>query len=161
MKAISLHNPYASLIAHDLKHWETRPMRTHHRGPLAICAARVNAMAHHIPTGDQSNPWRYAEMQIGCPLSTLPGGVVVAVVDVVDCIPSREWVRRHVSRMMSHGFIRELAYGDFAAGRFAWKLDNLRKIERPIPVKGQQGMFNLSPEVEALVLEQIGEAVAA
>jgi hypothetical protein len=158
MKSISLHQPYASLIAHDLKHWETRPMRTHHRGPLAICAALRNVMKDFNPV-EPSSPWHYARIYMG--LSDLPAGAVVAVVDVVDCLPTREWVRRYVSRFSPPAIDRELAYGDFSAGRFAWKLENLRMIERPVSVKGQQGMFNLPPEVEALVIEQIGEAVAA
>lgn len=40
MKALSLHQPWASAIALGLKHLETRSWATSYRGPLAIHAAR-------------------------------------------------------------------------------------------------------------------------
>lgn len=38
MKAISIHQPYAGLIATGAKTIETRPWATKHRGPLVICS---------------------------------------------------------------------------------------------------------------------------
>lgn len=40
MKAITLNQPYASLIAAGIKTIETRRWRTNHRGPLLICAGK-------------------------------------------------------------------------------------------------------------------------
>ena len=39
MKALTLYEPYATLVALNLKKIETRGWRTNYRGPLAIHAA--------------------------------------------------------------------------------------------------------------------------
>ena len=41
IKAVSLWQPWASLVACGVKHHETRHWTTNYRGALAICAARV------------------------------------------------------------------------------------------------------------------------
>jgi ASCH domain-containing protein len=40
MKALSVREPWASMIASGQKTIEVRSRRTHYRGPLAICASR-------------------------------------------------------------------------------------------------------------------------
>jgi hypothetical protein len=40
MKALSIHQPWASLIVHGIKTVENRKWRTNHRGPLLIHAGR-------------------------------------------------------------------------------------------------------------------------
>ncbi|CCQ65412.1 hypothetical protein CWATWH0402_4143 [Crocosphaera watsonii WH 0402] len=54
IKAISLHQPYASLIAMGLKKFETRSWSTNYRGKLVICAAKK------IPFNSSRTmrPWR-------------------------------------------------------------------------------------------------------
>jgi hypothetical protein len=66
MKAMSLHQPWASLIATGKKTIETRKHRTHHRGPLLICSTK--------------RP--YAPYRGG-----YPTGVAVCIVEVLDCRP--------------------------------------------------------------------------
>jgi len=48
MKAISLHEPYASLIMVKAKTIETRGWRTHYRGPLLICASKRRVISEII-----------------------------------------------------------------------------------------------------------------
>ncbi len=64
MKALSLHQPYASLVGHGLKTVETRRWSTRHRGELLICASKA---------GNASDG--------------LARGVAVCIVRVVDCRP--------------------------------------------------------------------------
>ncbi|MCK9325042.1 MAG: ASCH domain-containing protein [Bacteroidales bacterium] len=40
MKALSVKNPWADMIAQGLKTIEVRSRRTHHRGPLLICTSK-------------------------------------------------------------------------------------------------------------------------
>ncbi len=49
MKALSLHQPWASLIAEGVKTIETRSRATRYRGPLAIHAAKHRPPLMHIP----------------------------------------------------------------------------------------------------------------
>lgn len=130
MKAISLHQPWATLIAIGAKQWETRSWDTHYRGLLAIHAAKRKV-----------NPWEVDATinpvlaAAGYPtLDSVPLGCIVCVVDLVDVLYTQEAAKT--------GYFRdaEYAYGNFAAFRFAWRLDNVRVIDN-IPAKGSQGFW--------------------
>lgn len=69
MKAISLHQPWANLVAHGKKTLETRVWRTKHRGPILICST---LSVDKTVTG-------------GWPL--VPLGCAVAVAEIVDARP--------------------------------------------------------------------------
>jgi hypothetical protein len=64
MKALSVKQPWASLIATGRKTVELRSWSTTHRGPLLICASRSPAY------------------------DDLPTGAALAIVEVVDCRPA-------------------------------------------------------------------------
>lgn len=68
MKALSVRQPWASLIAAGVKTIELRSWRTRHRGPLVIVASTIPACA----------------AARGC-----PRGVTVALVDLLDVRPAR------------------------------------------------------------------------
>jgi ASCH domain-containing protein len=69
VKAISIRQPWASLIASGHKTIETRTWPTPYRGDLLICAARNPAP--------------------GCNTTDLPTGVALAIVRLVDSRPMR------------------------------------------------------------------------
>ena len=68
MKAISLRQPFANMIAEGVKTIETRKWTTSHRGRLAICASKSKKPY----LGLHPEP---------------PYGAIVAVVTLVDCFP--------------------------------------------------------------------------
>ena len=94
MKAITIFQPWASLIALGVKTIETRSWKTNYRGPLAIHAAKTTneleflAGANHRTTAEQ------AIVDALRPYFTkwddLPLGSVVAVANLADCIPMYE-----------------------------------------------------------------------
>src|SRR3954465_15003105 len=75
----SLCQPFASMVAGLIPGWEktieTRVWPTKHRGPLLICAGK--------------RPWPAPEGYWGPPVRSLPRGVALCVVDVLDCHPMR------------------------------------------------------------------------
>jgi hypothetical protein len=92
--AITLWQPWASLVACGAKQWETRGWRTSHRGPLRIHAAKVerpeeaalvalpaihDALWPHLGFDRRPMPTSVRER--------LPRGAIVATVNVVDCCP--------------------------------------------------------------------------
>ena len=89
MKALTLHQPWASLIAVGVKTIETRSWSTKHRGPIAI-----HAGARPPEIGLRLGKWRtlIAENE---PCIQIPGnfahpmplGAVVATAVLVDCVP--------------------------------------------------------------------------
>lgn len=128
MKAISLWQPWASLIAVGLKTYETRSWSTKHRGPLLICSAKKEPYEDDLILWESKHP--------------LPLGKALCVVDLVDCLPTEEIT----SSQIVDGDWR---YGDFSPGRFAWKLENVRAFKEPFPVRGAQGLFEVD---DALIM---------
>ena len=167
MKALTLHQPWASLIALGIKTIETRSWSTTHRGSIAIHAAK-----RHPKIGDMrtvvDNPsawdrWRDAGLAPS-QIDVHPGplGAVVATARLVDCIPMVEStaarpglppllvVRPTTLEFWAHGAIgvptldvtHQRPYGDFAPGRWAWLLDDIEPLDEPVPARGHQGLWN-------------------
>lgn len=99
MKALTLHQPWASLIAVGVKRIETRSWSTSYRGPLAIhagltyCAlihdddpeGRLWSSGSHVliePKVGNEETWKH-----GNPFHRVPLGAVVATCDLVDVVP--------------------------------------------------------------------------
>jgi len=133
MKALTIWQPWASLLALQMKRYETRSWSTDYRGQLAIHAAKgfqksQRAMFECWPVYDY-----FKQNGIEYP-GQLPLGAVIAVCDLVECI------------RITHAFVAtqpkaERQLGDFTLGRYAWRLTNVTRIE-PVYVRGQQGLWN-------------------
>ena len=127
MKALSVTQPWATLIATGQKQIETRSWGTRYRGPLYIHAAkRFPAYAKTFALEVYGNP-------VGLP--TLPLGAIVAMAYLSDVRPTEE--------MLPVVTALEAKYGDFSPGRYAWILTNLVQIE-PFPCKGALGLFEIA-----------------
>jgi hypothetical protein len=126
VKALSLWQPWASLVAAGLKQYETRSWATPYRGLLAIHAAK------RPPDGDVSDLLR--PVQAGRVAQPLPLGAVVCVVDLVDVVPATE-ARKTISEL-------EYSVRDYSPGRWAWKLELVHVFEIPVPARGAQGLWD-------------------
>lgn len=141
MKALTLWQPWASLMALGLKRIETRGWSTPHRGPLAIHASsRLSG-----PVGSRLEfPGIVAERvkggmllrRDGHPPLELPLGAVVAIVSVYDVLPT-DSPRLHPDR--------DLPFGDYTPGRWAWQTANLDPLPDPVPVAGHQQLWEWTP----------------
>src|SRR5262245_48373249 len=130
MKAITLYQPWATLIAIGAKTFETRPWRTEYRGPLAIHAGKTHDYSIYTDNvflralGDGGYSYVY-ELPLGC---------IVATCELVSCmrITPKTWegISRH-----------DLAFGNWEPGRFAWELRKVQKLETPIPARGAMGLW--------------------
>ena len=133
MKALSLWQPWASFVAEGHKTIETRSWSTRYRGELLICAAKK--------TGSKLRGERvFLEEALGVKLvdKKIPLGQAVAIVDLVDC-------RSITYTLIDSISPKEYVLGNYEIGRYAWILENIRKIE-PFPVIGRQGLFNVNIE---------------
>lgn len=145
VKAISLWQPWASLMATGAKRIETRSWATKYRGPLAIHAAKrcvQNELIHYLGMWDFQGglaPLVGKPLDLtfkswpGVKIKHLPFGAVVAVCELVDCVPAEKLTLEQV--------IIEKHFGDFTPGRFAWLTENMRPLPEPIPAKGMQGLW--------------------
>jgi hypothetical protein len=131
MRALSLWQPHAQAIALGIKPYETRHWPTDYRGPLVIHAAKKV-----FRYADDPNYYLQVRTRMNAAnfdLQYLDYGRALCVVAVVDCIPTEKLYLEE-----PWGF-----WGDFTAGRYAFKLENVRKITPPLFVAGRQKFFNI------------------
>lgn len=137
MKAITIHQPYASLIAMGLKQYETRHWETRYRGKIAIHAGKKNLCVSPFQTthlfGTMSKPVYEKLQPVILEGRDLPVGAIVAIADLTDCIKMSEKVICSMPEL-------EQKVGHWDINRFAWKLENVQAIE-PTAWKGAQGLW--------------------
>jgi hypothetical protein len=146
MKALSLWQPWASAVSLGHKRFETRSWTTSYRGPLAIHAAKT------FPR--EAKEFAMTERALGrCP-ARLPFGCIVATVDLTDIVRTEDvaWIREGI---MPPEMAIERLYGDYSPGRFAWTMDNVRALEKPIWYPGRQGLFEI-PDALLVARGQLG-----
>lgn len=174
MKALTLRQPWASLVALGVKTIETRSWSTRYRGRLLIHAGArpigtgalylgdgktgwTNVTGEPIANGEQAMSGGIDRLLV-CPL-----GAIVASCELVDVVP------------MVDGLVSGTGVTwDIEPGRYAWLLDDIqpttercpwcrgrgswppltRQVCRvcaarrgcdPIPAKGRQGLWNWTP----------------
>jgi ASCH domain. len=143
MKALSLIQPWATLIAVGAKRVETRAWSTDYRGALAIHASKWLTQAgrvlnHDVPECCQGEPFCSALTQGGIErIADLPSGAIVAVARLVGVRPT--------ATFDVDGYERE--FGDYYPGRYAWCLDDVRQLPVPIPYRGARGLWELPDDV--------------
>lgn len=159
MRALSLRQypfPYASLIAYGLKENETRSLHffTQYRGLLAIHATRTKRRVDISSLKDLVEPLtgkaaRLALMNGQILMDYLPYGKIVAVAELTDCLVM-------TPELIKKQSLLELAVGWWSPGRVALKLENVRKLDEPIPIKrGWESWGQTSPEIDELITAQI------
>lgn len=160
MRAISLWEPWASLIRTGAKTIETRSWSTPYRGPLLICAAKGG-----LPRKEVAGWLSLWEFQHG--LAPLLGkddpsvaerpsitvdhllfGKAVAIVELVDCRPTVDLSDEEIGN--------DRPFGDFTPGRFAWFLKMVRNDFVPFPITGSQGFFEIG---EAWIFQHMPNVV--
>jgi hypothetical protein len=154
MKAISLWQPWASLVAIGAKRIETRSWPTDHRGPIAI-----HAVTKTPPVGMQmaeEEPFWSALRAHQLHHLNLPAGAVVATARLVavlrircDSAGERPYVEPLFATVDLQPWLdargriprAEYPFGDYTARRYAWFLDHVNRVDPPIPARGRQGLW--------------------
>lgn len=173
IKALSLWQPWASLITYDAKQIETRTWRA----PQRLIGLRGFAVAIHatarFPREAQylclEEPFRTVLSGAGHPEPerTLPRGAVVAIAVVRDCVYTDDLLEFGIPQPLDPATLRraagrqkvsaqEQAFGDFSMGRWGWVLDQVRPLPEPYSCKGAQGLWSLDIPEEWLALPVIG-----
>lgn len=126
MRALSVVQPWASLLAEGLKEFETRSWGTSYHGEIAIHASKT------APPKD---------VHVGSSIAQ-PRGVIIAVATLYRC-----YLTQNVEGISD--FERE--WGDWTPGRWAWALQDVRKLTKPVPANGALGLWDVPSDVEAAV----------
>jgi len=141
MKAISLYQPWASLMALGHKRIETRSWATSYRGPLAIHAAKKLVMP-------DDPEFREALEKLGLianwdgkncswPKGDFPRGAIVGVCNLHSCVPVG------LGPILEN---YERLFGDYSPGRYLWLTTDMKKLNNPIPCIGRQGFWDWNEE---------------
>lgn len=158
MKAITLTQPWATLVAIGAKMLETRSWTISYRGfPLAIHAAKGLGPGGRRAYFDQC--YRAPFLQALEPAMTTTREIAGDVIPHVnpDILPRGAivavcWLHSiyRITEQGVEGFnpqppANEIAFGDYSPGRFAWLLTNVRALPEPISAKGQLGLWEWQP----------------
>ncbi len=135
MKALSLWQPWASLIVEGHKRIETRgwPASKHVIGQrIAIAATKTVQRAGRETFNSDVFQRHYRET--GLPhLSELPHAAVLGTAVLAACEPIDQEVVNRITPA-------EFFFGHYAIGRWAWHLEQIERFD-PIPVRGAQGLW--------------------
>ena len=128
MKCISIKQPWATLIILHGKDVENRTWGTNYTGPLLI---------HSSKTYDHDGDMYLHSMGIFRDISAflpseLPSGAIIGKVELIGC-----WQRPFLRKEPSRWFF----------GPWGWILENPVAFKKPIPYKGQLGIFDAPDDV--------------
>lgn len=136
MKAISLLQPWASLLIMGVKTIETRSWQTAYRGSLLIHASKgkkgnvlckQGVLREHIPD-----------------FTALPFGAIIGTATLQDIVPV-EMLHLPVAAIAART-LEEKAFGDDTRGRYAWLFTNPLPLEAPIYIGGSLGLWDYHPQ---------------
>ena len=114
MKALSLLQPWATLVVTGIKHIETRSWSTRYRGPLLIHASKGKSGKIFA---DEPRFKRYIP-----DFSQLPFGYIIGRVMLIDIIKIDTATLSASDKLFNGLRPEEKAFGDYKEGRYAWIL---------------------------------------
>jgi hypothetical protein len=133
LKALTIHQPKASLIVYGQKRVELRTWRTLHRGPIAIHAS--GRLVRGLSIAES-----YALAEAGLEADDLALGALVGTVVVRDCLPVSEIGKTALGEL-------ERGLGDFTLDRYGWLLDAPVAFTEPVPALGARNLWDVDDEL--------------
>lgn len=134
MKALTLTEPFASLVAMQQKRVETRSWSTDYRGPLAIHAAKGYPKWAKETAEEFSD---FLQYETGSWDAEITRGRILCIVELVD-VRRTESARLHVPG-------KEYRFGDYGDGRFAWYLRYVSPVIGKPLVRGALSLWEWNP----------------
>ena len=163
LRALTLTQPWASLMAAGAKRIETRSWPTAYRGPVAIHAAKrfppeARALCAYEP---------FHRALAGAAADDLPRGAIVAVGTLVEVVSTTDLDWRQMQAVVCasddppDAFLREFIFGNYMPGRYAWLFKNVVALPEPVVCPGRLGMWAVPETVGIHVTARLLIAVAA
>jgi hypothetical protein len=132
IRVITLWEVWASLMAVGAKKLETRSWAVKYRGPIGIHAAghwtaeqadyfTIDPYRSALAAGGINSE---ADLHLGC----------VLTIGILKKIYRTEEVRPRLT-------VEEEAFGNYEAGRYAWNIEVVYQLPKPIPARGARGLW--------------------
>lgn len=161
MKALSLTQPWASLVAIGAKRYETRSWRTTFRGQLAIAAAKKFPM----DCRELARESPFEEVLAGAGLTLLHlkdlCGSILCVVDADGCVATpieNALIDQRFPTIPASWPApaeHEVDFGDYSPQRYAWPLADVFRLPEPVPASGALGLWDVPDDIADKVYAQL------
>lgn len=148
MHIITLWEPWATLMALNIKTVETRHWGTKYRGLLAIHAAKRPIDADGIYTlARVSDLLGYDTEKRIALLDLAKGqlGTIKAIARLSDC-------QRMTPKIIDQQTELERLCGNWQPDRYAWICTDIKGLEEPIPYRGSQGLSEVTDAATLLAI---------
>lgn len=123
MKALTIKEPWATLIVDGYKKYEFRSWKTNYRGKILI---------HAGMSLEKDMIEKFKDYNLNC-----IKGAIIGEAKLVACILVDEKFNKNIQEIDS------IVYGSSNHVRtYAWKLENVIKYDKPINIKGKLGLWN-------------------
>jgi len=123
MKVLTVREPWATLIIEGYKEYEFRSWKTNYRGKILIHAGKTLEK-------DMSKRFEKYNLKYNC-------GCILGEAIITDCILVDEKLSDELNKRNS------IVYENSNHKEtYAWKLENIKKYDKPIPCKGKLGLWN-------------------
>ena len=126
MRVLSIKEPFATLIKDGVKRIETRSWKTNYRGELYIHASLTKT--------DITDRHELLELVKD---KTFSYGYIICKCDLKDCIYMS---KEYIENIKKYNY-QEYICGHFEIGRYAWILENIEILDKPIKAKGKLGIW--------------------
>lgn len=127
MKAITILEPWATLIVEGKKTIETRNWDTNYRGKILI---------HSSKTLMRSSDY-YSYVSCFVDSKEFHRGCIIGEVELYDIVP----VTKELVEAVSKTNYINLITSEFSTCQYAWLLRNAKIYDKPIPIKGSLGLW--------------------
>ena len=123
MKALTIKEPWASLIINGYKKYEFRSWKTKYRGKILI---------HAGMSLEKDAAKRFSKYNL-----EYYKGAIIGEATITDCILVDTKFNEELRK------INPLVYArSNHVETYAWKLENIKKYDKPIYIKGKLGLWN-------------------
>lgn len=123
MKVLTIKEPWASLIINRYKEYEFRSWKTKYRGKILI---------HAGMSLEKDARERFKEYNL-----EYHKGAIIGEATITDCILVDTKLNEELRK------INPLVYArSNHVETYAWKLENIKKYDKPIYIKGKLGLWN-------------------
>lgn len=122
MKVLTIKEPWASLIINGYKKYEFRSWKTNYRGKILIHAGK---------SIDKDMLFIANKYNI-----KINPGKILGEVEITDCMKVDEDFNKKIKQENT------LVYHSNYADKYAWKIENIKKYDTLVEVKGKLGLWN-------------------
>ena len=146
MQALTIREPWASLIVSTNKKFETRDWKRNYRGVLAIHSGKQSVPVEDYPLG----------------LEEILDDLEITQNDLnnnkqkIIAIATLKEIHLMTDKFINEQTELERLTGFWEPGLYAWELTDIKPITQPIPARGMPGLWTVPDDIYVQIQQQLG-----